>query len=449
LVFQIKHNRGLPVPKCTEAIISFSKVGRRQVQAAFDGGDITSDGGVMLLREVDRRLGLTRTAAAAFSDNRRKASVRHSIRDMLAQRVFGLACGNEDVTDHNTLRSDLVLQTAVGRDQALASGPTLSRLETAATPEVAARLNEVLVDTFIASHKRPPREVVLDIDATHVPLHGAQERAHFNFHYDNYCYLPLYVFAGQDMLACVLRPSDRDPARVLSALIKLLAAKLRRAWPQVRLIVRADSGFCRPKALRRFDQWGIDYIVGLAKNEALLNTVAVAQLALAEQHQREGGKQRWIGEITYAARSWDRQRRVIARLEHDARGANPRFVVTSLQGGDAQALYEQLYCARGEAENRIKEAQIDLFGRRASCHKFAANQLRLLLAALAYTLMIHLRRMALKGTELERACADTIRLKLLKIGAAVVRNTRRVRLLLASSHPLKHVFLTAAQALAP
>ncbi len=212
--------------------------------------------------------------------------------------------------------------------------------------------------------------------------------------------------------------------------------------------MRADSGFCRPKALRRFDQWGIDYIVGLAKIEALLNTVAVAQLALAEQHQREGGKQRWIGEITYAARSWDRQRRVIARLEHDARGANPCFVVTSLQG-DVQALYEQLYCARGEAENRIKEAQIDLFGRRASCHKFAANQLRLLLAALAYTLMIHLRRMALKGTELERACADTIRVKLLKIGAAVVRNTRRVRLLLASSHPLKHVFLTAARALAP
>lgn len=448
MVYEIKHNRGLPVPKCTEEIISFGKVGRRQVQAAFDGGDITSDGGVMLLREVDRRIGLTRTAAAAFIDNRRKASVRHSIRDMLAQRIFGLACGNEDVTDHNTLRSDLVLQTAVGRDQELASGPTLSRLETAATPEVAARLNEVLVDTFIASHKRPPVELVLDIDATHVPLHGAQERAHFNFHYDNYCYLPLYVFAGQDMLACVLRPSDRDPARVLSALIKLLAAKLRRAWPQVRLIVRADSGFCRPKALRRFDQWGIDYIVGLAKNEALLNTVAVAQLALAEQHQREGGKQRWIGEITYAARSWDRQRRVIARLEHDARGANPRFVVTSLHG-DAQALYEQLYCARGEAENRIKEAQIDLFGRRASCHKLAANQLRLLLAALAYTLMIHLRRLALKGTELERACADTIRIKLLKIGAAVVRNTRRVRLLLASSHPLKHVFLTAARALAP
>lgn len=436
------------MPKCTEGVISFSKVGRRQVQAAFDGGDITSDGGLLLLREVDRQLGLTRAAATAFVDDRRRASIRHSIRAMLAQRVYGLACGNEDVTDHNSLRSDLVMQTAVGRDQPLASGPTLSRLETAATPGLAARLNEVLVDAFIASHKHPPPELVLDIDATHVPLHGAQERAHFHRHYDNYCYLPLYVFAGQDMLTCVLRASDREPAKVLSAVIKLLAAKLRRAWPQVRLIVRADSGFCRPKALRRFESWGIHYIIGFAKNEALINTVAMAQLALAEQHRREGGKQRWIGEITYAARSWDRQRRVIARLEHDERGSNPRFVVTSLQG-DAQALYEQLYCARGEAENRIKEAQIDLFGRRASCHKYAANQLRLLLAALAYTLMLNLRRMALKGTELERACADTIRLKLLKIGAAVVRNTRRIRLLLASAHPMKHVFLVAARALAP
>jgi hypothetical protein len=430
-------------------MVSFAKIGRREVQAAFDGGDIVSDGGVMLLREVDGRIGLIAAAARAFVDDRRAASVRHSIRDMLAQRVFALACGHEDVTDHNALRSDLVLQTAVNRVEPLASGPTLSRLETAASPQIAARLNEVLVDTFIASHKKPPVELVLDIDATHVPLHGAQERAHFHYHYDNYCYLPLYVFAGQDMLACVLRPSDREPAKVFAALIKLLAAKLRRAWPQVRLIVRADSGFCRPRALRRFDQWGIHYIIGFAKNEALLNMVALAQHALAEQSERAGGsKQRWIGEFMYAARTWDRQRRVIARLEHDARGPNPRFVVTSLQG-DAQALYEQLYCARGEAENRIKEAQLDLFGRRASCHRYAANQLRLLLAALAYTLMIHLRRMALKGTELERACSDTIRTKLLKIGAAVLRNTRRVRLLLASSHPMKHVFVVAARALAP
>lgn len=332
---------------------------------------------------------------------------------MLAQRVYALCCGWEDVSDHNELRGDVVLQTAVGRAQALASGPTLSRLETAATPALGGALNAVLVDAFIASHVEPPRELVLDIDATHVPLHSAQEKSHFHRYYDNYCYLPLYVFAGQDLLACVLRPSSRDPASVLSALVKLLAKRLRQAWPNVRLIVRADSGFCRPAALRRFDQWGVHYIIGLQKNSALLDRVALAELALAEQHQDQGGKHRLIGEFDYAARTWDRQRRVIARLEHDARGANPRFVVTSLQG-DAAALYEQLYCARGEAENRIKEAQIDLFGRRASCHKFAANQLRLLLAALAYTLMINLRRLALKGTELERACTDTIRTKLLK-----------------------------------
>jgi hypothetical protein len=448
LVLDVNYNRGLPVPKCTDGIVSFGKVGRRVVQAAFDGGDIVSDGGVMLVRQVDRRFGLTAAAARAFTDDRRAASVQHSVRDMLAQRVYALCCGWEDVSDHNELRGDVVLQTAVGRAEALASGPTLSRLETAATPALAGALNAVLVDAFIASQAEPPREVVLDIDATHVPLHGAQEKAHFHRHYDNYCYLPLYVFAGQDLLACVLRPSSRDPASVLSALVKLLAAKLRQAWPEVRLIVRADSGFCRPRALRRCDKWGVHYIIGLAKNEALLHRVAFAQLALIEQQQSEGGKQRVIGEFAYGARSWDCERRVIARLEHDDRGANPRFIVTSLQG-DAQALYEQLYCARGEAENRIKEAQIDLFGRRASCHKFAANQLRLLLAALAYTLMINLRRLALKGTELERACTDTIRTKLLKIGAAVVRNTRRVRLLLASSHPMKHVFLSAAQALAP
>ena len=448
MVLEVNVNRGLPVPKCTEAPVGFGRVGRRVIEAAFDGGDIVSDGGVLLLRRVDERIGLTRAMAAVFGDSRRAASVNHGMREMLAQRLYGLCCGWEDVSDHNVLRHDLALQTAVGRVDELASGPTLSRLETSAASAHACALNGVLIDQFVASHVKAPKELVLDIDATHVPLHGAQEKSHFHRYYDNYCYLPLYVFAGQDLLACVLRPSSRDPASVLSALVKLLAARLRQAWPNVRLIVRADSGFCRPQALRRFDQWGVHYIIGLQKNSALLDHVALAELVLAEQHQDQGGKHRLIGEFDYAARTWDRQRRVIARLEHDARGANPRFVVTSLQG-DATALYEQLYCARGEAENRIKEAQIDLFGRRASCHKFAANQLRLLLAALAYTLMINLRRLALKGTELERACTHTIRAKLLKIGAAVVRNTRRVRLLLASSHPLKHVFLTAAQALAP
>jgi hypothetical protein len=436
------------VPKCTDGIVGFSKVGRRVVEAAFDGGDIASDGGMLLLREVDRRLGLTGAAAAALGDNRRAKSVKHGMREMLAQRLYGLCCGWEDVTDHSRLRTDLVVQTAVGRAEPLASAPTLSRLETAATPAQAAALNAVLVDTFIASQRQAPREVILDVDATHVPLHGAQEKAHFHRYYDNYCYLPLYVFAGQDLLACVLRPSSRDPGSVLSALIKLLARRLRQAWPQTRLVVRADSGFCRPEALRRFERWGVHYIIGLQKNAALLHHVHLAELALQQQQQEQGGKQRLIGEFSYAARTWDIQRRVIARLERDDRGPNPRFVVTSLQG-DPQVLYEQLYCARGEAENRIKEAQLDLFGRRASCHLFAANQLRLLLAALAYTLMVNLRRVALVGTELERACTATIRTQLLKIGAAVLRNTRRVRIMLASSHPLRHVFQSAARALAP
>ena len=437
------------MPKCTDVPVRFGKVGRRVVEAAFDGGDIVSDGGALLLKQVDDRLGLTRAAARVFADGRRAASVRHDMRSLIAQRVYGLCCGWEDVTDHNTLRHDLAHQTAVGRAEELASAPTLSRLETSATSEHAAALHGVLLDQFIASRQATPDELVLDIDATHIPLYGDQEGAHFHAHYDNYCYLPLYVFCGQDMLACVLRPSWRDPASVLSALIKLIARRLRQAWPGVKLVVRGDSGFCRPKALRRFDAWGIDYIVGLQKNSALLDRVAIAQHALEAQYEAAGTKQRLIGEFRYATRSWERERRVITRLEHSAQGTNPRFVVTSLQVGDAKSLYEDLYCARGEAENRIKEAQIDLFGRRGSCRRFASNQLRLLFAALAYTLMINLRRLALQGTELERACTATIRIKLLKIGAAVLRNTRRVRLLLASHHPLKDVFLTAARALAP
>lgn len=436
------------MPNCTNESIEMGKVGRRVVEASFDGGDIASDGGVLLLRQLDQRLGLTRAIARVFDDRRRRASVAHGMRELLAQRIYGLCCGWEDVCDHNVLRRDLAMQTAVGRAEELASAPTLSRLETSSTRAQAAALHGVLLDQFIAGQGRRPKELVLDIDATHVPLHGAQEKAHFHRYYDNYCYLPLYVFCGQDVLACVLRPSSRDPASVLSALIKLIARRLRQAWPRIRIIVRGDSGFCRPQALRRFEKWGLHYIVGLQKNAALLQRVAVAELALADMYQQAGRKQRMIGEFTYAARSWDRERRVIARLEHDAHGANPRFIVTNLKGGP-KALYERVYCARGEAENRIKEAQLDLFGRRASCHKFQANQLRLLLAAFAYTLMINLRRVALAGTELARACTATIRVKLLKIGAAIVRNTRRVRVLLASQHPLKHVFLHAAQALAP
>lgn len=445
---QAKQQPKSPMPNCTVESIELGRVGRRVIKASFDGGDLSSDAGVLLLRRADERIGLTRAIARVFADERRAASVTHPIHSLLAQRLYALCCGWEDVTDHNTLRHDLALQTAVGRDSALASGPTLCRLEAAATPAHTAALHGVLLDQFIASRTETPQELILDIDATHVPLHGGQEKAHFHRYYDNYCYLPLYVFCGQHLLACVLRPSSRDPASVLSALIKLITQCLRQKWPDVRLIVRGDSGFCRPAALRRFDKWGIHYIIGLQKNAALLKRVELAELAIADAYQATGIKQRLIGEFEYAAGTWERERHVIARLEHDARGANPRFVVTSLHG-DCEALYEQLYCARGEAENRIKEAQLDLFGRRASCRKFQGNQLRLLLAALAYTLMIRLRRLALHGTELERACTATIRTKLLKIGAALVRNTRRIRVLMASHHPLRHVFFAAAQALAP
>ena len=436
------------MPKCTDESVEFGRVGRRVVEAAFDGGDIVSDGGVLLLKRVDERLGLTRAAARAFGDERRSASVKHSVHSLLAQRIYGLCLGWSDVCDHNVLRNDLVMQTAVGSASALGSAPTLSRLETGATSEHAAALHEVLMQQFIASHAKPPKELVLDVDATHVPLHGEQERGHFHAYYDNYCYLPLYVFAGQDMLACVLRPSDRDPASVVSALIKRLLVPLRRAWPKTKIIVRADSGFCRPRVLQRLERWGVSYIIGLQKNSRLQQEVELAELALADQYDARQTKQRMFGEFMYAAKTWGRPRRVIARLERGPQGANPRFIVTDLKGSP-KALYERRYCARGEAENRIKEAQLDLFGRRASCHRFQANQLRLLLAALAYTLMINLRRLALQGTELATACTATIRTRLLKIGAAVLRNTRRVRVLLASAHPMKHVFIAAARALSP
>ena len=274
------------MPNCTVEFpsepITLGKLGRRVIEAGFDGGDLSSDAGVLLLKRADERIGLTRAAAAVFTDARRAASVTHSLQALLAQRIYALCCGWEDLTDHNTLRHDLALQTAVGRDEALASGPTLCRLEAAATPAHAVALHGVLLDQFMASRTKAPQELILDIDATHVPLFGAQEKAHFHRYYDNYCYLPLYVFCGQDLLACVLRPSCRDPASILSALIKLIAQRLRQVWPKGRLIVRGDSGFCRPVALRRFEKWGIHYILGLQKNAALLHRVELAELALAD-----------------------------------------------------------------------------------------------------------------------------------------------------------------------
>ena len=436
------------MPKCTDGTIGFGRLGRRVIEANFEGGDIGSDGGVLLLKRVDERIGLSRAAAAVLSDPRDPTRITHTLRDLLAQRIYALCCGYEDLNDHDALRDDLLMQTAVGRVDALASSPTLSRLETRATRAQAAALHGVLVEQFIAGHKTAPSELVLDIDASDVPLHGNQELSEFHAYYDSHCYLPLYVFCGQAMLACVLRRSRIDGAKNATAVIKLLVQRLRRAWPETRIIVRADSGFCRQRLLRWCERSGVSYIIGLARNARLEARVRLAELMLADEYERSGTKQRLIDEFAYAADSWNIERRVITRLEHSCQGNNPRFVVSNLEG-EAVQLYERLYCARGEAENRIKEAQLDLFGTRASCHRFAANQLRLLLAALAYTLMQRLRELGLKGSELERATAATIRSRLLKIGAAIVRNTRRVRVLLASHHPLRVLFLSAAQALAP
>ena len=436
------------MPKCTDTTIEFGRLGRRVIEANFEGGDISSDGGLLLLRGADERIGLSRAAAAVLSDPRDPSRITHSLRDLLAQRIYGLCCGYEDLNDHDALRDDLLMQTAVGRVDALASSPTLSRLETRATRAQAIALHGVLIEQFIASYEVAPEELVLDIDASDVPLHGNQEGAEFHAYYDHHCYLPLYVFCGQAMLACVLRRSRIDGAKNAAAVIKLLVQRLRQAWPESRIIVRGDSGFCRQRLLRWCERSGVSYIIGLARNARLEAQVRYAELMLADEYERSRTKQRLIDEFTYAADSWNIERRVLTRLEHGAQGNNPRFVVTNLEGNAVQ-LYERLYCARGEAENRIKEAQLDLFGTRASCHRFAANQLRLLLAALAYTLMQRLRELALKGSELERATAATIRSRLLKIGAAIVRNTRRVRVLLASHHPLRAVFLSAARALAP
>ncbi len=437
------------MPNRTTEQLNFGRMGRRRLEANFQGGDLSSDGGLMLLRQIDGRTGVSRQAARALTERRTPGRIRHRLRDVLAQRLYGLCCGYEDLNDHDVLRDDLLMQTAVGRDEALASSPTLCRLETGATRADAWALHQVLVEQFIAGFAKSPRELVLDVDASDVPLHGEQELRQFHAYYDHHCYLPLYVFCGQSMLACLLRPSRIDGAKHAAAVLRLLVNRLRQVWPDVRIIIRGDSGFCRQQLLRWCERADVDYIIGLARNTRLQARVQPAEFLLSQDYARTGRKQRFISEFTYAAGTWDRPRRVITRLEYGTQGTNPRFIVTNITGSDATHLYERLYCARGEAENRIKQAQLDLFGTRASCHKFAANQFRLLLAALAYTLMQRLRELALKDTELERASAATIRVRLLKIGAAIVRNTRRVRILLASHHPLRHVFAHAAHAMAP
>ena len=427
---------------CTSESIRFKGVKGRKVESVFSGQTITSDGGGVLLRAADEAINLLSRAGRCFTDVRRKASCEHTVENLLRQRVYALALGYEDLNDHNALRHDPALQTAVGRDVDMASASTLCRFENSVDAKSLWALSSVLVDVFVESHKKAPDEIILDFDATDDAVHGHQEGRFFHGYYDHYCFLPLYVFCGERLLAAYLRPSNIDGAKHSLAILGLLVKRLRKTWPKTCIIVRGDSGFCRWKFMRWCDSHRIEHILGLAKNARLLKE---AQPLLDEVHEcflQTGVKQKIFDETSYAAQSWDIQRRVIIKAEHLDKGSNPRFVVTSLC--DAPEQLYQRYCARGEVENRIKEQQLSLFADRTSCSKWLPNQLRVLLSALAYTLLTTIRQKALAGTELARARCDTIRLKLLKIGASVVRNTRRVTLMLSESYPYKNIFRLAA-----
>lgn len=385
---------------------------------------------------------MTRRAAAALPDARQAGKVVHSTRAMVAQRVLALAQGYEDLNDHDTLRHDLLLQSAAGRDRTLASAPTLCRMENRAGRHAAMALNSLLVELFIESHEAPPEEVVLDFDATDDPVHGRQEGRFFHGYYDRYCFLPLYVFCGSQPLVAWLRPANTDAARGAWLALKLLVERLRAAWPETRIVWRADSGFCRWRMLRWSERHGVDYIVGLARNKRVTALAGELIGQAGTGFSKTGEKQRLFGWLDYGARSWDRPRRVIAKAEHSAKGSNPRYVATTLEG-DPRDLYERVYCARGDMENRIKEQQLGLFADRTSCHAWWPNQLRLLLSTLGYVLVDGLRRLALTGTDWGRKQATTLRAGLLKIGAVVTRNTRRVRVHLSGAWPWREIFALA------
>lgn len=431
---------------CNGSALHFSRIGRRNLQGIFDGGAITSDGGALLLREVDKQIGLIDAIAAGVQDGRQAGKVSHDLRTLLAQRIYAIAMGYEDGNDHHDLRSDPLLQILAERhvdpETPLASPSTLCRFENAVDRDSMARMAEVFVEQFLAAHDMPPEQIFLDFDATDDPVHGRQEGRFFHGYYDHYCYLPLYVFSGRHLLCAYLRPSKIDAAKHSRAILKLLVERIRRDWPDTRIVFRGDSGFCRWKLLRWCDRRGVKYIVGLAKN-ARLKRMARRQITTARwRYRRTQQKQRLFSEFDYAAKSWDAPRRVIVKAEHGDQGANPRFIVTNL-AGNPRELYEEVYCQRGEMENRIKEQQLALFADRTSCHAMAANQFRLLLSSAAYTLFEALRRLALAGTRLARAQCDTIRLKLLKVGARITRSVRRVVLHLSGSYPLKELFSAA------
>jgi hypothetical protein len=440
------------VTQCNRKPASFSSLSRREVLADFDGGRLTSDAGALFLREADRRLGLTEALADQITDPRDPARITHDLRSILIQRVYGIALGYEDGNDHHTLRTDPVFQLLADQDpnpeQPLASPATISRMENAVSRSSLVAISEVLVTQFIKSHRRAPKELILDFDATDDEVHGNQENRFFHGYYDHYCFLPLYVFCGEHLLCAYLRPSNIDAALHSRAILKLLVDRLRQQWPKVRIILRGDSGFCRFKTLRWCEKHDVSYVVGIARNQVLERMALPFTEEAKQRFVETGKKQRRFHELRYAAGTWKRERRVIVKAEHLKEGPNCRFVVTNLSYAP-KSIYDRWYIPRGDMENRIKEQQLGLFADRTSCCAFLANQFRVLLAASAYVLLSHLRRVGLKGTELAQAQVTTIRLKLLKIAARVTVSVRRIVFHLASAYPYQTLFTRLVRRLAP
>jgi hypothetical protein len=436
------------------------------VVAAFDGGRVSSDAGALLLGRTDRAIGLIDRLAGCFRDGRSAISSEHTVRTLVAQRVLGIAAGYEDLNDHDTLRSDPLWGALIGKlsakrsdCEALAGKSTLNRLELSVSGQltryhkiahVPEAIEQLFVDLFLEAHSRAPRQIVLDLDATDDPLHGSQEGRFFHGYYDGYCYLPLYIFCGRHLLAAKLRRANIDAAAGAVAEVARLVSQIRRHWPAVRVILRADSGFAREELMGWCEQNAVDYVFGLARNPRLQRALGRALHEARQQAARSARAARVFRDFRYRTRkSWSRRRRVIGKAEHLGDKSNPRYIVTSLprEQWEARRLYEQFYCARGEMENRIKEAQLELFADRTSTHTFRANQLRLWLASFAYVLIEALRRLGLKNTQFAVATAGSIRLRLLKIGALVSVSVRRVKLAMSSAHPHQKEFIAAFHAL--
>jgi hypothetical protein len=452
--------------ECSAEKYEFARVEGRAVEASFDGGRITSDAGALLLGATDRAVGLIDRFAGCFTDARAAALIEHTVRTLVGQRVYGLALGYEDVNDHDALRHDPMLAVLAGkltarrRDCAAVAGKsTLNRLELS-RPEATryhkvshdpAAIEGLFVALFLEAHKQPPKQIILDLDATDDPLHGEQEGRFFHGYYDGYCYLPLYVFCGRHLLVSKLRRSNIDASAGSVEEVARIVAQIRERWPRVRILLRADSGFARESLMAWCEANRVDFLFGLARNTRLVEEIAVELAAAQEESRRTGQPARRFKDFMWTTRdSWSRRRRVVAKAEWTQGEANPRFVVTSLAPAENEAryLYETVYCARGEMENRIKECQMDLFADRTSSATMRANQLRLWFASMAYVLLSALRRIALRHTQFAKATCGTIRLKLLKIGALVRLSVRRIKLAMNSACPYRQEFATAHALLA-